>query len=235
MNENSKNIKIIIISVLSCFVLIIIGAIIGTLTSQKPLNFYNIDQIDSGLPSAEISDLENYIWEYMQDNQGYDDSKIGIRALIRPSSFGEFVKDDVTSYDFLVDIDEYQITYKVSFSFLNDEGFYESPEIVCPAPSQMKYPDTICVGREANAYTTDGTTFLNELPYYFDLPTGQFVTVTLESPYDERDYLNVRVSSCGDNAIIESARSEVKSWIESFGYSPDDYDIRIEEFCDGSV
>ena len=234
MNEPPKNIKIIIISVLSCFVLIVVCAAISALTVRKPLDLYNINQINSELSSKEISSLEDYIWKYSQDNFNYDDNKKDIQALIRPSSFEKMEVGDSTNYSFLIDIDELKITYQISFSLIDHDEFYESPEIKCATGEQTKYPDTPCVGRESSPYV-DTAAFLDELPYYFDLPTGEFVTVTLESPYGEEEYLEVRVSSCGDAIVKDAARAEVQSWISSFGYNANDYDIKIPEFCDGSV
>ena len=55
----NKNIKTIIIAVLSFFALIVVIAAIRELTFKKPVDLYNIDQINTGMSDGEINDLEN--------------------------------------------------------------------------------------------------------------------------------------------------------------------------------
>ena len=52
---------------------------------------------------------------------------------------------------------------------------------------------------------------------------------------DGKEYLNVRVSSCGNTEIMNNARTEVEKWIKSLDYEPDDYEIKVPEFCDGEA
>ena len=141
-------------------------------------------------------------------------------------------KDGVVLYKFLMDLDEYKATYEVSFGLAIGKGFYEPPRVACPLPAQMKYPETNCVGQRA---TTSVSTFEFKLPYYFRLDSGEFVTVTAEYADDGKEYLNVRVSSCGNTEIMNNARTEVEKWIKSLDYEPDDYEIKVPEFCDGEA
>ena len=113
---------------------------------------------------------------------------------------------------------------------MKGQGFYESPVVDCSAPGLMKYPGTYCKSEKTSTMTV---TVGRELPYYFNLTSGELVTVTLVRSGEE--YLNVRVSACGDEAIVMRAREEVRGWIKSLGYNPDDYQIKIPEFCDGAA
>ena len=135
-------------------------------------------------------------------------------------------------YKFLMDLDEYKATYEVSFGLAIGKGFYEPPRVACPLSAQMKYPETNCVGQRA---TTSVSTFEFKLPYYFRLDSGEFVTVTAEYADDGKEYLNVRVSSCGNTEIMNNARTEVEKWIKSLEYEPSDYEIKVPEFCDGEA
>lgn len=228
---NNKNIKIVLMTGLGCLVLIVLIAAISTLTFRKPVDLYNIDQINTGMTNQEIDDLEKYVGESLKANEEYKD-KVGIKALIRPASFERKEKDGVVLYRFLMDIDEYKATYEVSFGLVNGKGFYEPPMVACPLPAQMKYPETNCVGQRASSNVS---TFEFKLPYYFRLASGEFVTVTSDYDDDGREYLNVRVSSCGNAEIINTARAEVEKWIKSLEYEPSDYEIKVPEFCDGEA
>ena len=55
----NKNIKTIVITVLSVFALIVVIAAIRELTFKKPVDLYNIGQINTGMTDGEINDLEN--------------------------------------------------------------------------------------------------------------------------------------------------------------------------------
>ena len=224
---NNKNIKTILITVLACFALILVIAVIRVLTLRKPIELYNVDQINTGMTDQEIDDLEKYVGESLKANEEYKDI-VGIKALIRPASFERQEKDGVVLYKFLMDLDEYKATYEVSFGLAIGKGFYEPPRVACPLPAQMKYPETTCVGQRA-------TTSVFKLPYYFRLDSGEFVTVTAEYADDGKEYLNVRVSSCGNTEIMNNARTEVEKWIKSLDYEPDDYEIKVPEFCDGEA
>lgn len=226
-----KNQRIVLISLAAGIIIVILIALLGTLLTKKPLDLYNIDQIDSGLTSGEITDLERYLWESLQRTQGFDNDKNEIIALIRPSSFSKVVNDDVSNYSFLVDIDEFKATYLVSFALMGNKGFYESPMIDCPTPELMKYSETYCKGEKTS---TTSVTIGRSLPHYFNLDSGELVTVTLTRTDANEEVLNVRVSSCGNETIILKAKEEVNAWIKSLGYEPSDYNIRIPEFCDGA-
>lgn len=227
-----KNQKIILISLVAGVVIVILVAVLSVLLHQKKLDLYNIDQVESELSSGEVSELEGFIWQSLKNNHGFSDDTTGLKVLIRPSSFERTVQNEVVNYDFLIDVDALKATYEVSFALMKGQGFYESPVVDCPAPGLMKYPGTYCKSEKTSTMTV---TVGRELPYYFNLASGELVTVTSVRDEEGEEYLNVRVSACGDGAIVTRAREEVREWIESLGYNPDDYQIKIPEFCDGAA
>ncbi|MBR3248939.1 hypothetical protein IKF89_02830 [Candidatus Saccharibacteria bacterium] len=227
-----KNQRIILISLAAGVVVVILVAVLGVLLHQKKLDLYNIDQVESGLSSSEVSELEGFIWQSLKNNHGLSDETVGLKVLIRPSSFERVVQNDVVNYDFLIDVDDLKATYEVSFALMKGQGFYESPVVDCPVPSLMKYSGTYCRGEKTSTMTV---TVGRELPYYFNLASGELVTVTLAREETGEEYLNVRVSACGNEAVAVNAREEVQEWIKSLGYNPDDYQIKIPEFCDGAA
>ena len=139
-----RNVKVAVGIILAVVVAVVIGVLISTAFVEKKVELYNIDQVDSGLSSGEVEDLEEFIWQSLKDSQGFDEDKKGIIALVRPSSYIWYEKDGVKSYEFLMDIDEFKATYEVSFALVDGEGFYESPNVNCPPAELMKYPETDC-------------------------------------------------------------------------------------------
>lgn len=230
-NNKNKNVKTVLIAALACFAVIVVFSAIMTLIAKKPVDLYNIDQINTGMTDKEIDDLEKRIGESLKANTNYKD-RTGVKALVRPASFERKEKDGVVLYKFLMDIDEYKDTYEVSYGITEGKGFYEPPTVVCPLPEQMKYPETQCEGQR----TAAGVSALGlELPYYFRLGSGEFVTVTSSYSGDGKIHLDVKVSSCGDVEVMNAAKAEVEKWIKSQERDPDDYDIRVPELCDGEA
>lgn len=226
-----RNQKIILISVAAGIVVVLLAALLGTLATKKQLDLYNIDQVESGLSGQDVGKLEGFIWQSLQRTQGFDDEKEEIIALIRPSSFTRVEDNGITNYSFLIDVDEFKATYQVSFALMKGQGFYEAPMVDCPAPELMKYKETYCDGEKTS---TMSVTLGRSLPYYFDLSSGEPVMVSRGVDDEGAEYLKVRVSSCGNAAIVDEARTAVDQWIKSLGYTPSNYNIKIPEFCDGA-
>ena len=101
----------------------------------------------------------------------------------------------------------------------------------CPTPDLMKYPETYCRGEKSS---TTSVTIGRSLPYYFNLSSGELVTVTMGRDEAGEEVLNARVSACGNETIVAKTRGEVEAWIKSLGYEPSDYKLNIPEFCDGA-
>ncbi len=224
-----KKMRAIVVAMLASFALIAVIAVFSVITATKKLEIVNLDQVESGLSSAEVSDLERYIWESLQRTEGFDAEKNEIKALIRPSSFVKTTKDNIRSFDFLVDVDEFRATYRVSFALYRQEGFYESPVIDCPEPEEMKYTETTCKGEKTSALTV---TVGKYLPYYLESASGGIVTVTKKTD-DAGEYLDAKVNNCGNETKVPLITGEIEKWIESLGYRVEDYRIKVMEVCDG--
>ncbi len=224
-----KKIRVIISATVISFILIVGTAVVATLTATKKLDLANLDQVESGLLSGEISNLEQYIWESLQRTEGFGAEKTEIKALMRPSSFTKTEKNNVRSYSFLVDVDEFKATYRVSFALYRHEGFYESPVIDCPEPEEMKYAETTCRGERTSSLSV---TVGKYLPHYLRLTSGELATITKKT--DEMgEYLDARANNCGNETKVPLITGEIEQWIESLGYRASDYRIKVTEVCDG--
>lgn len=225
-----KNQRLILITAFVTIITIILLAIPSVLSSTKPFEITNFDQLEHHLTSSQTSELETFIHQSLIHTKALTSGQSGITALIRPSSFSQISKDNITNYQFLIDIDSLRATYVVSFALMRGEGFYESPVIDCPLPAMAKYPDNTCRSEKSSTLTV---TLGQYLPFYYNLPSGELITVTRGINPDQTDYLSVRVSSCGNTEILSKAQESVVSWISSLGYSADNYQINIPEYCDG--
>ena len=225
-----NRVKAVIGVIIVGLTMIIVCAIINATLSVRPLEFSNLDQINSSLSSDEIRELEKYLWQSIQESEGVSEVNQTLDALIRPSSYEEKDSDVTKNYSFLVDVDALKATYKISFAFKKGYSFYEIPDISCPTPELMKYSDTYCrIGRSSTTSATIGS----YLPTEFRLDSGELVIVSVGYTEEGKDYLNVRVSSCGDDEIISQAHSEVKKWIDKHNFDSEQYEIKIPAFCDG--
>jgi len=231
LTEKTYNVRVILLVALVVFALIVTVSAIGVLTAEKRLEIANLDQVKSELSSEEVKELERFIWEDLRVSQEFGEEKTGVVALVRPSSWVQYKEGEIRHYKMIVDVDEFRQTLEVTFALKNGEGFMEAPLIECPQPELMKYEETKCEsGRTTAATVTVG----RELPYYFSLETGEFVTVTLKND-GVQEYLNIRVSSCGDAKVKERAQAAVEAWMRGLGYEPSDYEIKVPELCDGAA
>lgn len=221
-----KRQRVILVAVAVGFVAVILISLLNILTATKKLNLANFDQVESKLSSAQVGQLEDFIWESLQRTQGFDDGKREIVALVRPSSFTRTEKDGIVSYDFVVDVDEFKATYEVSFALMRGKGFYEAPVVDCPVASLMKYKETECVSEKTSGLSASLGRYL---PYYFYLDSGELVTVTMTNG----ESLSARVSACGNEAIVAQTKAAVREWALGLGYELGAEQIKVEEFCDG--
>lgn len=217
------------------FVVVILAGVLQALLQTRKFELGNLDQVESGLSSTEVAELEEFVEESLERIHGKFNEGQEVVALVRPSSWVRTKKNGVVNYEFLVDVDEFLATYRVSFAMMKGSGFYEAPNVECPEPSLMKYADVECRGEKTSTFSV---TVGRSLPYYFNLADGRLVTVTrgvggASDGFGE--FLQVRVSACGDETVKAAARREVEEWIAGLGYAAEKYKIEIPEFCDGEA
>ena len=137
-------------------IVIMVGIII--LTSIKPKNgsisssLINIEnkEILKSIPEEELNDFKDSLHAVLENDVGVDkDQKIEvseIRNYEDGSSEGQGGVE-IKSAKFLVDIDDYQRTYKVIIAWVPGDKTYPlpvNPVIKCPEPSESKWPEAKC-------------------------------------------------------------------------------------------
>lgn len=219
-----KRITAIVIGTLSAVVIIVLIAILGMLMKEPKLTIANIDQIETSLTDEQVSSLEGYLWQGLQDIYEYDDDVTGLEVAIRPDSYLETADDDIIQYRFLMDVDEVQATYDVAFGLIGDEELYEMPMIRCPSRDKMKYPETQICNRVEGVNDEAGLTLVE-----FSIcgePANRMNCDSIRVFYGDK-------KDCGEETCLviegravdlsESVLAEVRERLREEGYKLEDY------------
>jgi hypothetical protein len=72
----------------------------------------------------------------------------------------------------------------------------------------------------------------NELPHTFELTDGTEATL-LKRNYDGKYELSL--NACGDQELIEEAKTLADEWIESVNFNKDEIEYEVPNYCDGEA
>lgn len=136
---------------------------------------------------------------------------------------------DLTNSYFIIDIDSLKQTYQVEVSDSIGDYVGTIARIKCPKISEMKYPETECIGQ----FNDSSKKVIHHLPYTMELASGERVIV---KNFDDSKVLQVYLYSCdAKNPPINATKTAVESWIKSLG---DDatYELNIRTgYCIGDT
>ena len=232
--NNKTRVTIFFVLIVAVVLIPIIVAIVSDITRERPvLKITNLDAISTRLPSSEWETLEIYIQRYIQEVNNADISK-PILAEIRPDSYLEKSNDDSDiEVDFIIDIDELKVTYKVYHAYTTDKGKLVGDTIInCPAYSQLKYQEQECEGMF-------GSTAKNielYLPYEGKIKSGEPFYVSYKYYTNGEPYIEVAINSCGDKKILDQALELTKEYLQSNSVNPDDFIFEVpSRFCPGGA
>lgn len=225
LSEKEKQVSIIAIVV---FILILGISIIGTILERQDFKIGNFDVIGSQLSNRNLMELEDYLWDDVKE-MGAQSGAVG---LIRPSSYEETEFEGGMQYEFLVDIDAVPATISVMFTILNSKGLYEAPTVGCVSAKTSKYGEAdACTGAITSSVEA---TFGDVLPQKFELTTGERVVVTTEYSEEKKNHLVVYIGACGDEKKLEEGMNLAVKWLQTFGYTTEEYPLTSKDFCDVS-
>lgn len=192
----------------------------------------NIDRIELKVHPTVKSIIQKRLREAIDLAYGIEDDREPVGVIRKESISIKDEKDGTKQYNFLVDVDEYELTYRAEVwekkEKKNSEVFF-----YCVPPSQSKYPDNFCVGY--NGQSTLSVTIGYSLPltakktmngYYYDA----------KIKYKEKSiwpYVDIFVSSCGSQKIKDEARNDFRDWIKEQGYDPNLFEIQVPDNCTG--
>ena len=204
-------------------VLCLIGVIVALIVAvvvwwmNKPklpevVDVTNYSSIEDVLPSEAQGALRAQLYYLLSQHFDVPDEVKKVKAEIRQDTYKEKNNGDVISASFILDIDEYQQTYKVSISW--SETIKELPIDVlldCARRDEAKYPDAMCYGMYNNSDSVN-----LYLPYEGTTSLGD--KYSLEFGYYDEDGTEkvlVKVNDCGNkdrtNVAVEDAKKYIKS------------------------
>lgn len=138
------------------FIVVVVGIII--LTSIKPknenissylVNFKDKETLKA-IPVEELDNFKDYLHSVLENDVGISkDQKIEVSEIRNYEDSSSAGKDgvEIKSAKFLVDIDDYQRTYKAIIAWVPGDKTYPlpvNPTINCPEPSESKWPEAKC-------------------------------------------------------------------------------------------
>ena len=205
--------------------LIIVLVVVITNGNEPIAKIRNLDEYMVNASGEEKRVLQRGLYRFLDDLFTVDIEKLDI--YIRDDTFIETEADGVYLTDFIIDIDELKSSYTVSYVFPNEAATALNPVFDCPTLTEMKYPETECVGM----YNSSAAMKLEaENPIAKVLPikvdsydVGYRLSIKYEIfgiVYEENNKFLVRIIDYGGynyERALEMIRSK--------GFDPNDYTI----------
>lgn len=206
--------------------LIIVVSITMMIMRVQPIvKIRNIDEYFANVTEEEKTYLQESLYKFL--NRTFGTENRHLEAVIRNGTFIETRAEDWLFTNFIIDIDELKMSYDTSFEIPYINSTSQNPVFDCPALSEMKYPETECVGM----YNSSVETRLEaENPIYAILPISvdEFDVNAMESiKYDiygitdnEDGVFLVRIIDYSGGSY-EAALNTIREK----GFNPEDYTI----------
>ena len=228
--SNQPNFKqrYIVIGAIVVFLMVIItmSILISTFSNHEEARVVN----ESGLSTAEntlISDedmtrFKKELYGLLNNTQSADhDFDAAVRWNTVKTTSGTY-----PSTTFLVDVDEYRQTYRVTID-------QYTVNINCPNINESKYPSSFCIGNGAEGDDSTTIVFGDMLPYSGETSEGELFSLQRPSSggisYTRSPNLNLYVYACSDfEAAKERARDSVEEYITSLGAPTDLFNLQIK-------
>ena len=223
----SKREKIGFFALILIMTVLFIVSLVMVFSGNEPIaKIRNLDEYMVNASSEEKKVLQRKLYTFLDGIfSDIDISELGI--YIRDNTFIETQANEVYLTDFIIDIDELEISYAVSYVFPTEAATSENPVFDCPALKDMKYPETECIGM----YNSSTTVRLEaENPIYAVLPISvdrydvgrrQSVKYDIFGIIDEeKNKFLVRIIDYGGYSYENALQS-----IRDKGFDPDDYEI----------
>ncbi len=224
-DEQSRKSLRVTIGAVVAFILVIvtISVYVMTLSNHEEARIVNEDanvNAETGGALIASKDMSRIKKELYRTLSGVGKATRDFDAAVRWSTF-EAATDGHPHATFLVDIDEYQQTYRIMFS--------KNEVIVsCPEPFETKFPDSFCIGLGEQNDSIQAT-LGSVLPYTGKTSEGETFSVE-RSPIGEwkRPYLRAyaRVCSATDETL-ERVRTATEELIIAQGGSPAAFEIQV--------
>lgn len=218
----SKKQKALLISIPILFITIIIISLFFYF-QQKPkqINIVGLDEKNSSAPISDKDILKAQLYRVISSNPDIENSKIS-DAILRNDSYIEETVGDITTANFIIDIDSIQQSYTVSFSWSKNNDLPNSILIECPNIFESKYPDSYCIGM----YTTSDSPILY-LPHEGDTTSGISYQINFKSYTGDEPFIEVSTKDCQN---LDEAKAAAEAWLNTTPLKSL-YPIEVKRFC----
>ena len=235
-NENTsiKRRKVFLVLLYVSILFVAIAIWIASTIARTPddeAEIRNIDKSGLEINSKLKTTMQKKLYETIKLAYGIKDGKQPIGHIRKETLKGTEQSDGTKVYKFIVDVDDYQVSYSAEIWDMKNDKDYQA-FFYCVAPEESKYPNNFCVGY--NGQSTIDVTIGNALPLVAKKTrSGYYYDVKVE--YKKKSiqpYLFVYASVCNDTDKINEIREDLRTWIQEKGYNPDMYTIEIpSESC----
>jgi hypothetical protein len=192
----------------------------------------NLEGADISIHPTVKSIIQKRLREAIDLAYGVERGKDPIGTIRNESVVTKDEADGTKQYSFLVDVDNYEVTYRAEV-WEKKEKKTSEVFFYCVPPRQSKYPDKFCVGY--NGQSTISVTIGYSLPLIAKQTNiGNYYDARIK--YKENSiwpYIEIFVSSCGNERIKSDVREDFSNWIKDQGYNPSIYNVEIPDNCTG--
>ncbi|MBR1795888.1 hypothetical protein IJ765_01320 [Candidatus Saccharibacteria bacterium] len=230
--KNKKNLIITIISIIISATLIFLLVITLLPKEYDAVKITNESVNLSKIPSEYLTAFRTQLIRHLREQNLTKSDDIDVS--IREDTIHTFTEINhsinTTTSAFIVDIDSVKQTYQVKV--LNATGDYVGiyTQINCPKVSEMKYPNTECIGR----FGDSSKKVEHHLPYETKLASGEKLII---KSIAGSNILQIYLYSCDQKSPkIKETEELVKNWIKEIGDDANLYQLNVRTgYCEGDT
>lgn len=213
MSKHKGRLFIVVI----CIAIVIVAPVVLYFALQKHVQFIaNFNEIDTSLPEQEWIKIEESIVSYASD---HTDSEAAITSLmVRANSYSESSDTNgVLIAKFIVDIEEIEQNYEITYQYDKKDLKNNHLSINCPKYINNNYPNQKCIGMSNSYKSLDLYT-----PYNFEVND-----ISARLDYEKDKQFSLSIYSCGESNITNLATNTVNDYLKKVGLEPNDYIFNI--------
>ena len=228
--RQNKPISLKTLSVLSLFVagkIVIVSIIISSLMNHfQSMEYVAMDEYPESIPAELRDGLGVQLKNLLVLNAGAKEDDI-ITATIRKDTYFEKTEEEITTADFIVDVDDFKQSYLVALAWSDTKEISDAITIRCPTRAQSKFPQSFC--KSMYDTTTDAEN-IEKYPLYKELPievdefdfgARQAIHYEIRGQFNQEGELVLTVVDYSGEQL-ESAKKK----LVELGFDPDDYEIK---------
>lgn len=221
-DQEQKRIRLALLMVaVAAVAVIIMIAVLGLILGPKD----KAQIVNGGAPSssvissADLARAKNEVYSLIQTGQEMKSDDL--EMTVRWDTVQKGGTEAYPSTTFLVDVDEYQQSYRVAV---------DSEQVVvrCPTLGETKYPEIFCRGNAGEFDDSVGVVFGQLLPYEGKTSQGDGFVID-RNGFDYEEPLFVQAYACDTNeAALQRVNAAVDDLIVELGATPEMFGRKVE-------